>query len=206
MIPASTYRRLSAFGALFAVGFAVLGIRLVYVHVISPHNPDPAEDSMDRIARPARRGTLFSADEKVLAWSESRINIQTDPVVLGTNLSRIQTVANLIARTLGNATNGIRAENLIPLLTPHAETRRWSTVFTNRFESILDAKGRPRLDKANQPLVRPVRKSPVISQNTQDTHHGRRTHQPHRHHPGGPEHPHARVTEVSLTSMPNSNV
>lgn len=156
MIPASTYRRLSTFGALFAVGFAVLGIRLVYVHVIRPHTPDPAEDSLDRIARPARRGTLFSADEKVLAWSESRINIQADPVVLGTNVSRIQTVANLIARTLGNATNGIRAETLIPLLTPHAETRRWSTVVTNHFEPIVDAKGRTRLDKANQPLVRPV--------------------------------------------------
>lgn len=156
MHTASTHRRLSAFAAAFAMGFAVLAVRLVYVHVIQPHNPEAGEDTVDHIARPARRGNLLSADEKVLAWSESLVSIQVDPVVLGTNLSRIRTVAELIAQEFGNATNQVTAGSLVPLLTPRTETRRWSTVTTNRFEPILDARKRPRLDTAGQPLVRPV--------------------------------------------------
>lgn len=156
MHTASTHRRLSAFAALFAVGFAVLAVRLVYVHVIQPHTPERGERSIDTIARPARRGNLLSADEKVLAWSESAVNIQVDPTVIGTNLSRIRTLAELVARELGNPTNRLTTESLVPLLTSRIEVRRWMTITTNRFEPILDSRQRPRLDTAGQPLVRPV--------------------------------------------------
>ena len=152
----SPHRRLSTFVALFAAGFAALAVRLVMVHVIRPHIPDAGEDSIDRIARPARRGAILSADEKLLAWSESRVNIQADPVVIGTNLSRLRTVADAIVKMLGTPTNGLSSDQLMAQLTPRVESRRWLTITTNRFEPILDSRQRPRIDTTGQPLMRPV--------------------------------------------------
>lgn len=153
----SSHRRLRGFAALFAAMFALLAVRLVYVHVIAPHAPDAGEDSVNRIARPARRGALLSADDKVLAWSQARINIQVDPVVLGTNQGRIRAVAELLVRELGNTNNKVNVEGLVAQITPRAETRRWSSITTNGFVAQLDARQRPRLDKkTGQPLVRPV--------------------------------------------------
>ncbi len=152
----SPYRRLRAFAGLFALGFGVLAVRLVFVHVIHPHRPDHNEDSEKNITRPARRGSLFSADDKLLAWSELRVQLQADPVVLGTNVYRLQTVAELLARTMSTATNPINVSALIPLLTPRPEVRRWAKVFTNAFEQVLDSRQRPKFDAAGRPLLRPV--------------------------------------------------
>ena len=156
MEPSTPHRRLRAIAGLFALGFGVLAVKLVFVHVIHPELPKVNETSKKYTSRPPHRGSLVSADGKVLAWSELRVQLQADPVVMGTNVSSLRTVAALLAATFGNATNGVTIDSLIPLLTPHAEMRHWSKISTNAFEPVTDARQRPKFDRSGRPVTRPV--------------------------------------------------
>ena len=86
MNPPSPNRRIWALTALFCVGFAVLGARLVFLQGIQPQRPaqHSTAATFRRLISPARRGSILDANLTPLVVSQFVVTVHADPVKLGT--------------------------------------------------------------------------------------------------------------------------
>ena len=140
----STHRRLHFITALFVVVLCGLAVRLVHVQGIAPMHAGPAEDALQKIPLPARRGAVHDLHGTLLAHSRFVYDLKVDPVLLGPHAAEF---ARFTAPLLG-----IPEEQLVPLFTPRGERRtrkeverdpggRWRTnevafLFTNRAVAV----------------------------------------------------------------------
>ncbi len=82
---AASHRNLWLITWCMAGGLVVVALRLAYIQLINPQEPEPSSSNSPEITRirPARRGEIRAADGTVLVQSQLAVTIRADPVRLG---------------------------------------------------------------------------------------------------------------------------
>lgn len=85
MTRAASYRNLWLITWLMAAGLAVVAVRLTYIQIINPQEPEPLSSNNPEVQRmrPARRGEIHDVNGTVLVQSQMATIIRADPVRLG---------------------------------------------------------------------------------------------------------------------------